>query len=316
MPTTAENHGFRCGYVGLVGRPNAGKSTLLNRLLGAKLAITSAKPQTTRNRVAGVHTDERMQAVLVDTPGVHEGWTELNKEMVGCAYGVLAEVDLVCWVMDVNVLRERIERTGACLGEADRVLAERVRKSGAHLVVAVNKLDTIPTPEVLPVLEHVGRELSPRAAVPISAKDGVSCDLLLEAFYDALPEGEALYPEDEWAQVTERFMVAELIREQLFLRLDQELPYATFVDVIQFDESKRETTGLIRIFADILVERSSQKGIVIGKGGQMLKSIGSGARKELQPLLDARVYLELRVKVVPDWSKSARGLRRVGFRAQ
>jgi len=315
MSTTVEDEAFRCGYVGLVGRPNAGKSTLLNRLLGAKLAITSAKPQTTRNRVAGVHTDQRMQAVLVDTPGVHSGWTELNKEMVGCAYGVLAEVDLVCWVMDVNVLRERITRTGACLGEAERELAERIKRSGSQLVVAVNKLDTISTPEVLPVLEHIARELSPTAAVPISAKEGVSCDLLLEAFYQALPLGAALYPEDEWAQVTERFMVSELIREQLFLRLDQELPYATFVDVIQFDESKRETKGLIRIFADILVERSSQKGIVIGKGGQMLKGIGSAARKELQPLLDSKVYLELRVKVVPDWSRSVRGLRRVGFRA-
>ena len=217
---------------------------------------------------------------------------------------------LGCWVMDVNVLRERIERTGAVSAKPTSAGGARA-KSGAHLVVAVNKLDTIPASRGPPVLEHGSRALAKGGGADLC--HGVSCDLLLGVLRRS--SEEALYPEDEWAQVTAVYG-GRVDSGATVLRLDQELPYATFVDVIQFDESKRETTGLIRIFADILVERSSQKGIVIGKGGQMLKSIGSGARTELQPLLDARVYLELRVKVVPDWSKSARGLRRVGFRAQ
>lgn len=328
-PLTPQGVPFRCGYVGLFGRPNAGKSTLLNRILRNKLAITSAKPQTTRNRIAGIHSDETMQVILVDTPGIHEAWTELNRSMVQRALGALEEVDLVCWIGDMTALAARVERGEPVLDTLDEQIADQFVRSGLPVLFVANKVDVVPHPLLLPVIDAVQKRLPIVAAIPISALTGDGVQLLQDEIRKLMPEGPPLFPIDEWAQVSERFLVAEIVREKVFHLTEQEIPYATHVDVRQFDESEREGPveapagrsgaaskkkgGIVRIFADVVVERESQKGIVIGKGGEMLKRIGTLARKELIELLGCRVYLELHVRVEKDWTKSVRGLRRVGF---
>jgi GTP-binding protein Era len=308
--------GFRTGMVALLGRPNAGKSTLLNQILGTKIAITSAKPQTTRNRIAGIHTDDTMQAILLDTPGIHEGWTELNKHMVRRALSVLDEVDLVCWIVDMTELARRVEQQAPVLEAAEEQIALALAESGLPVVLVANKIDVVPHPLVLPVIDAVDRRLEGvAAAVPLSALTGDGVDRLLSVFREHLPEGPPLYPADDWTQVTERFLVAEIVREKIFHLTEQEVPYASFVKLNSFDESDRDTKGLVRIQADVVVERESQKGIVIGRKGEMLKRIGTLARREVEELLGCKVYLELHVKVERDWTRTARGLRKVGFEA-
>jgi GTP-binding protein Era len=304
---------FRTGYVALVGRPNAGKSTLLNKLLGTKLAITSDKPQTTRNRIAGIHTTDQYQAILVDTPGIHQAWTELNKSMVGIAHQALGEVDVVALLVDMTRLARRVQDELDVLDPELEAICQAVEASGKPVVLVANKLDVVPKHLVLPVIERFDQRLDLRAAVPISALTGDNVDAVEQEIGAALPEGPALYPPDEWTQVTERFMVAEIVREKIFHNTKAEIPYSTAVDVLSFDESERESRNLVRIHATIFVERDSQKGIVIGKRGEMLKRIGTLARKELMALLDCRVHLELFVKVEKDWTRSKRGLRRAGF---
>ncbi len=315
MTSDDPNDGFRSGYVALLGRPNAGKSTLLNQILGSKLAITSAKPQTTRNRIAGIHTDERMQAVLLDTPGIHDPFTELNKSMVDRAMAVLDEVDVVCFLGDMTELARRAEKGEAIFGGPEAQIVQILQGVNKPVVFVANKIDVVPVPLLLPVFEAVSKELKTVASIPISALNGDGVPELLEVLRQSLPEGPPLYPPDEWAQVTERFLVAEIIREKIFHLTEQEVPYATHVEVRQFDESERDRpgTGVVRIFADIVTERPTQKGILIGKGGSMLKRIGTMARKELQEVLGCRVHLELFVKVERDWTKTARGLRKFGF---
>lgn len=307
---------FRCGYVALIGRPNAGKSTLLNQILGSKLAITSAKPQTTRNRIAGVRTDPSMQVIVLDTPGIHKGWTELNRAMVERALGVLEEVDVVCWIGDMTRMARQAEAGEDVLDPEDHEIAAALTSAGRPIVFVANKIDVVPHPLLLPVFEAVTSAVPVEAAIPVSALTGDGVPELLEVVRGLLPVGPALYPEEEWTQVSERFLVAEIVREKIFHLTEQEVPYSAFVDIVQFDESERDERGLVRIFADVLVERGTQKGIVIGKGGEMLKRIGTLARKEIQEVLGCRVYLELHVKVERDWTRSARGLRRVGFDSQ
>ena len=307
---------FRCGVVALVGKPNAGKSTLLNQILGSKLAITSAKPQTTRNRIAGVHTDDTTQLVLVDTPGIHQAWTELNKAMVSRAMAVLEDADVICWLGDMTEMVRRCEKDLDPLDEQDRSIAEAAAKAGRPVVFVANKIDVVPRPMLLPVIDAVTRLPGIAAAVPISALTGDGVPELLAELRTHIPVGQPLFPADEWTQVSERFLVSEIVREKIFHLTEQEVPYSTAVDVIRFDESERETRDLVRIYADVVVERGTQKGILIGKGGEMLKRIGTLARKEIQGVLGCRVYLELFVKVERDWTRSARGLRKVGFDVQ
>ena len=304
---------YKTGFVALIGRPNAGKSTLLNQLLGSKLAITSAKPQTTRNRIAGIVTDNEMQAILMDTPGIHEAWTELNKAMVQRALSALDDVDVVCWLGDMTELAKRIEKQVAVFDAHDDKIVASLVDSGKPVIFIANKIDVVPYPLVLPVIDAVQNALSVAAAIPVSALTGDGVDRILQELKRHLPAGPALYPEDEWTQVSERFLAAEIIREKIFHLTAQEVPYATFVDVVKFDESERESRNRLSIYADFVVERGTQKGIVIGKGGEMLKRIGTLARKELQETLDCRVYLELFVKVEKDWTRTRRGLRKVGF---
>jgi len=256
--------------------------------------------------------------VLVDTPGIHEGWTELNRAMVQAARSVLDDVDVVCWLQDMTVLAARAEGpSGVVLDEQDRVMAEWLVDRGVPVVLVANKIDVVPHPLLLPVIDAMTKAVDVTAAIPTSALTGDGVDALLGALACALPEGPPLFPPEDWTQATERFLVAEIIREKIFHLTEQEVPYSAHVVIRQFDESKREGTprhpGIVRIYADIVVEKQSQKGIVIGRGGEMLKRIGTLARKELVELLDCRTYLELFVRVERDWTRTTRGLRRVGF---
>lgn len=304
---------YRCGFVALIGRPNAGKSTLMNQLLGGKLAITSSKPQTTRNRIAGIHTDDECQAILVDTPGIHDAWTELNKEMVDRAMSALDDVDLVCWLGDMTTMARRIEKGHRALGPEDEPIARAIEASGKPVIFVANKVDVVPHPLLLPVMGELSERFELAAIVPTSALTGDGVGALLAEIRKALPEGPQLYPAEEWTRVTERFLVSEVVREKIFHLTEQEVPYATTVEVVTFDESERDTGNRVHILCDVIVERSSQKGIVIGKKGEMLKRIGTLARKEIAELLGCRVHLELYVKVERDWTKSRKGLRKVGF---
>jgi GTPase len=307
---------FRCGAVALVGRPNAGKSTLLNQILGTKLAITSAKAQTTRHRIVGIHNTEGVQAILMDTPGIHEAWTELNRQMVDRALSTLSDADVVCWISDLTVMARRVEAGEPVFDAAEEHVAKAVVKAGLPMVFVPNKVDVVPHPLVLPIIAEVSERFNPAACVPLSALTGDGIDRLVKELSSHLPEGPALYPEDTWTQVSERFLVEEIIREKIFHLTEQEIPYASCIEVRKFDESERETKKLVKIYADIIVERGSQKGIVIGKGGEMLKRIGTLARRELQDVLACRVYLDLHVKVERDWTKTVKGLKKVGFRTK
>lgn len=304
---------FKCGVVALVGRPNAGKSTLLNQILGSKLAITSSKPQTTRNRIAGIYNDEQTQIVLVDTPGVHKPWTELNKQMIAATKAAIGDADVVCWIGDMTTLARRAEAKDPILDEDDEAVASALERSGRPVLFAANKMDVVPAPLVLPVIDAFSRRLTLGAAVPISALTGDGVPALIGEVRSRLPDHPPLYPQDRWTDVSERFLVAEIVREKIFHLTEHEVPYATAVDVVKFDESTRESDQLVRIFADVIVERPSQKGILIGKGGEMLKRIGTLARKEIQELLGCRVYLELFVKVERNWTRTKTGLRRAGY---
>jgi len=305
---------FRTGYAALVGRPNAGKSTLLNNILGGKLAITSAKPQTTRNRIRGVYSDETCQIVLLDTPGIHDAHTELNKVMVESALGAISDCDVVVWLGDMTRLARRVEAGEDLLDATDEVIANALVEAGTPVILAANKMDIVPKPLVLPVIEALGARVPLAAAVPVSALTGDNVQALKKEIRSRLPVHPPVFPPDQWTSVSERFLAAEVIREKVFHLTEQEIPYATFVEIERFDETDRDTEkNITRIYAKIVVERGSQKGIVIGKRGEMLKRIGTMARKELQTLLDSRVYLELFVKVEKDWSKSSKGLKRVGF---
>jgi len=282
-------------------------------MLGSKLAITSAKAQTTRHRIAGILTTETMQAILLDSPGIHEAWTELNKQMVSRALAVLDEADTICWVCDMTEMARRVEDGLALLSPEEDRIADAVSKQAKPTIFVANKIDVVPLPLLLPILDGITKRMSLVAAIPLSALTGDGVDRLLTELCNSLPEGPMLYPEDEWAQVTERFLVEETIREKVFHLTSKEIPYSTCVEVRSFDESERDTGQIVRIHADVIVERASQKGIVIGKGAEMLKRIGTLARRELQDSLGCRVHLQLHVKVEKDWSRSEKGLRKVGF---
>ncbi len=305
--------GFRCGYAALIGRPNAGKSTLLNQILGNKLAITSSKPQTTRHRIVGVHNDEHAQIVLVDTPGIHEAWTELNKQMVQAARGAIADVDVVLWLGDMAALARRIEAKEPLFDAVDEGIADLLVAAERPIIFVANKIDLVSPPMVLPVIDAVRQRLAIEAAIPVSALSGDGVARLLEILRVRLPEHPPLFPADHWTEATERFLVAEIVREKIFHHTEEEVPYATAVEVVKFDESDRETKGFVKILADVIVERPSQKGILIGKGGAMLQRIGTLARHEIQEMLGCKVHLQLFVKVERDWTRTASGLRRVGF---
>jgi GTP-binding protein Era len=292
---------MKCGFVALVGRPNAGKSTLLNRLVGQKLAIVSDKPQTTRNRIAGMRQYPEGQIVFVDTPGVHKPLHRLNVRMLDTTVDALSEVDLIAVVVDAS------EPGGA----GDNYLMNLVRKSKAPRVLVLNKVDLGDKRSLLPRLEKYEREVGFADLVPVSALTGENVDRLEQVLLAHLPEGEPVYPDDYLTDQPERFFVAELVREQVLEQTHDELPFSTAVVVDKFDETGGK--GTLRLYCSIVVERETQKRILVGKGGARIKAIGTAARLELEKFFDARVFLDLHVKVREGWREDDRVLDSIGL---
>ena len=296
---TAPEAGFRSGFVAVVGRPNVGKSTLVNRLVGQKVAIVSDKPQTTRNRILAVVNRPGGQIVLFDTPGIHKPMHRMNRRMVDAAVRSLPQVELVLWLVDVT----------EGYGPGDRYVKDVLHRSGKPVLLGLNKVDRIAKPKLLPVIERYRNLLDFVEVVPLSALKGDNVDRLAGLLLAHLPQGERLYPEDFLTDLPERFFVSEIVREKILHHTREELPYSTGVVIDSFQEG----ADLVRIEASVVVERESQKGIIIGRGGAMLKAIGSEARLEIEAFLGARVYLGLFVKVREGWREDARTLESMGL---
>lgn len=293
---------FRSGYVALVGRPNAGKSTLLNRLVGEKIAAVSSKPQTTRHRIQGVITRPEGQIVLVDTPGVHKPGYLLNRRMMAMVHDALASVNLVCLMRDASVPT----------GNGDRFVLDLVKQSEQPAILILNKVDRLKQKgALLPLMEWYANEYDWREVVPISALKGDAIDLLLGQIVKHLPAGEPIFAEDELTDQPLRLLVAEMVREKILETTGDEIPYVTAVVTEMFDESN---PNLPKIYCAIFVERSSQKAIIIGKGGEKLKQIGSRARQDIEKLMGKKVYLQLFVKVEEDWRNREHALDEMGVK--
>lgn len=296
---------MKSGFVSLIGRPNAGKSTLLNRIIGEKVAIVSDKPQTTRTRVLGVKTyPGEGQIVFVDTPGVHKPTHRLNVRMVDTALEAMREVDLVALVVDASVKS----------GPGDRYLLKLLQDAKRPAILVLTKVDLISKPRLLPLLEFYSREYPFAELVPVSAVDGTNVDALERVLLAQLPEGEPLYPEDYLTDQPERTYVAEIVREKVLQLTHDELPFSTAVVVDRFDEAGED--GLMQVYCTILVERDSQKPIVLGKGGSMIKAIGTAAREELERFFATRLFLDLHVKVKSEWRNDNRVLDDLGVRGR
>jgi GTP-binding protein Era len=296
---------MKSGFVALVGRPNAGKSTLLNRFVGEKVAIVSDKPQTTRHRILGVRNTRGAQIVFVDTPGIHKPLHRMNQRMVDTAVDALRDSDVVVLVVDA------VGRPGS----GDEFVVDLFERAKVKPIIALNKIDRINKPRLLPLIAHYGAVVQARAIVPLSALGGEGVPALEAEIVAALPEGEPLYPDDYLTDQTVRTLAAELVREKVLHHTRDELPYTTAVIIDKF-EDPAEPGGLTRIYASILVESESQKPIVIGKGGEMIKRIGTEARQDLERLLDGRVHLDLHVKVRSDWRDNERLLDDMGLRGR
>jgi GTP-binding protein Era len=295
----------RCGFVAIVGAPSVGKSTLLNRFLGEKIAITASKPQTTRHRILGVLTEPKGQLIFWDTPGLHLSERLLNLELISLAKSALAEADVVLWVVDA--VRRGVDH------HLSRDLIRAVKKPQ---VVVINKVDKVPK-ENRPRLEQLARALTPEApgeAFLVSAKTGLGLFNLKNKLYELLPPHELLYPPDALTDQPIRTLAGEIIREEIFRLTSQEIPYSSAVTVEEFKEPG-EGRDYFYVSATIHVEKPNQKKAVIGKGGQMVKNVGQGARRNLEKLLDAKVFLNLFVRVTKNWSKSARDLKEFGYGA-
>ncbi|HEX4884653.1 MAG TPA: GTPase Era [Casimicrobiaceae bacterium] len=299
MTPQSASAAFRCGHVAVVGRPSVGKSTLVNRLVGAKVSITSKRPQTTRHRIRGILTEEGRQFVFVDTPGFQtKHHTKLNARMNKAVREALGEVDAVVWVID-----------GARLVPADRNVLALVPPF-VPVVAAVNKVDALADKAaLLPLLAELATLREFAAIVPISAEKGTQLAALKDEIAKALPEGPALYPEDDITDRDERFLAAEFVREKIFRLLGDEIPYATTVGIDKFEHEG----NLRRIFASVYVEKASQRAILLGEGGQRMKAIASGARRDLEQLFGGTVYLEVWVRVKKGWSDDEGSLDRLGY---
>jgi GTP-binding protein Era len=293
---------MKSGFVALLGRPNAGKSTLLNRILGQKLAIVSDKPQTTRTRIAGVKNYADGQIVFVDTPGVHKPRHRMNVRMVDAALEAMREVDVVALVVDASVKP----------GPGDRHLLTLLNDIKVPVILALNKVDLVAKPKLLPMLDHYSKAYSFVELVPLSAIDGTNVETLEGLILRYLPEGVPLYPPEYFTDQTERFFASEIVREQVLQLTHDELPFSTAVVVDAFDESE---PGLIKLYCTILVERESQKPIVVGKAGSMIKAIGTAARLGLEEHFGKKVFLDLHVKVKSEWRDNERLLDEIGLRS-
>lgn len=296
---TATEGGHRSGFVAIVGRPNVGKSTLLNQLVGQKIAIVTPKPQTTRTRILGIKTSPHAQLIFIDTPGLHRPRTLINRRMVEVAERALDEADVVLWVVDAT----------EGITAVDREIATRLASSTRPICVALNKLDRLARNDLLPILAVLDQLLPRKEIVPVSALRGTNLDELVEQIVHALPEGPALYEPDTVTDQTERALAQEVVREKVLLQTREEIPYAVTVTIDKFEEKGK----LAVISATIHVERDSQKGILIGARGARIKEIGRAARVELEEMLDRPVYLELFVRVQEEWTKRAALLKEFGL---
>jgi GTPase len=295
-----ENH--RSGVVSVVGRPNVGKSTLINRILGQKIAIVSPKPQTTRKQQLGIYTDAQSQILFTDTPGLHRPQHKLGEYMVSVAQESLRDADCVLWVVDGSVPPEA----------ADVYIAETLNTLGGQnpILLVLNKVDLLASAQIDHQAAYTSLVAS-KQVLPVSALKGEGLDALLAAVHDVLPLGPRYYPPDQVSEANMRFIAAEMIREKIILHTEQEIPYSVAVEIDEYKERDEET---VYISAIIYVERDTQKGIVVGKAGAMIKQIGSEARVELGEMLNARIYLELHVKVLKNWRSDPDLMRRLGYR--
>ena len=292
--------GFRCGYIALVGRPNVGKSTLLNRILGQKISITSRRPQTTRHRVLGIKTLPHAQLIYVDTPGIHDfNGRAMNRHMNRTASSVLSDVDVVVFLVE-----------GLRWTPDDDLVLKKLAHAGSPVILAVNKIDTLEKRvDLLPGLQALAEKFSFKEIVPVSARKGDNVAALESAIEALLPEARPFFPEDQITDRSVRFLAAELVREKLFRKLGRELPYGLTVQI----EDYRSEPGITHIHALIWVERDSQKNIVIGKGGRLLKEVGREARLDIEDLIGSKVNLKLWVKVKEGWADDERALQSLGY---
>jgi len=293
---------LKTGFVSFIGRPNAGKSTLLNRLVGSKLAIVSDKPQTTRNRILGVRNYEGAQVMFLDTPGIHRPLHRMNVRMVDAALETISEVDVLGLVVDVT------ERPG----QGDKYVMDLVRGAQTPVFLILNKIDLIRKSKLLPIIDRFSREHDFAEIVPVSASTGDNIDRLERSLIDRLPEGEPLYPQDYLTDQPERFMAAEIVREKVLQFTHAEIPFSSAVLVDRFEEPQGDR-GLLRLFCTIVVERESQKPIVVGRNGEMIKKIGIAAREDLERFFSTQVFLDLHVRVRADWREDERVLHDLGL---
>ncbi|MCK5831286.1 MAG: GTPase Era [Methylococcales bacterium] len=291
---------MNCGYVALIGRPNVGKSTLMNHMLGQKISITSRKPQTTRHRILGINTKDAGQIIFMDTPGMHQIEKKaLNRYLNKTADTALMGVDVVVWLID-----------GLSWHEYDEVIFKKLEQAGLPVILAVNKVDKVQEKEAILAFFDKAKNRYPfQEILPISALKKTNLDRLEEVLFKLLPKNDLIYPENQITDRPERFLAAEIIREKLTRRLGDELPYSLTVEIERYEELKKIT----KIYAVIWVERSTQKNIVIGKQGEMLKKVGSDARVDIETLIDKKVYLQLWVKVKKGWANNERALQSLGF---
>ena len=300
----SEDENFKSGYVSIIGAPNVGKSTLLNTILGQKLAIVTPKPQTTRNQIRGIVTTETHQMVFVDTPGLMDPKYRLQSEMVRTAYGALSDADVILFVIDVANPIEEIE---------DKIIEQFRRFKVAKKVLVLNKVDLVAKPTLLPLFENYSEKFEFDAMIPISAQTADGVPLLLEQIISFLPLGPRYFPEDQLSDLPERFFISETVREKIMLITQREVPYATAVVVEEFEKrQRRNSEEIIYIRAIVYTERQSQKQIIIGKGGKLIKRVGELARLDIEKFLDTSVFLELYVTVKADWRRDMRKLKELG----
>ena len=293
---------YRAGFAAIVGRPNAGKSTLLNHLVGQKIAIVTSKPQTTRNRIQGIVTEKRGQVVFIDTPGLHAPDSALGRQMMHEVAAAVEGIDVLLLIVDASRVSP----------QTDSMLIEKAQRFPGKTILVLNKVDAVPKPKLLPLIERFSKEFDFAAIVPVSALKGTGCNELLDEIFHHLPEGQPYFPEDQVTDQPERFLAAEIVREKAIRALHHELPYALAVFVDKFEENPR----LVRIEATLNVERDTQKKILIGHKGAMLKKIGTEARKELESLLNTKVFLGLFVKVAQDWRDNPQRVRELDWHFQ
>ncbi|MCX8030935.1 MAG: GTPase Era [Thermodesulfovibrionales bacterium] len=291
---------FKSGYVSIIGRPNVGKSTLLNKVLGEKIAIVTPKPQTTRNRIIGIKTTPEAQIIFIDTPGIHKPKHLLGEMMVKEAIEVVKEVDVILFIVEPKETKQE-----------DMEIINNISKLNKPIFLIVNKIDTVNKLELLPIIDRYNQLYSFNEIIPISALKEDGIDLLLKKVIDYLPEGPKYYPDDLLTDQLERFMVAEIVREKIMQLTSKEVPHAVATEVVQWQE---RDDSVILIKVNIYVEREGQKGIIIGRAGEKLKIVGSKARLEIERLLGTKVFLELWVKIKKDWRKDLKMLKLLGFK--